>query len=115
MTRGTTAYTRAMARPSQASARATSGYSGRLLVRMPSALHEELARTAEREAVSLNQLITTLLAAGVRGGGRPAEPEDRPGPSPRTLRIVLAINVAVLLVAAGLATALLVLALRDAL
>src|SRR4026207_2447333 len=44
--------------------------SGRLLLRMPAALHAELARTAEREGVSLNQFITRTLAGRVGGGGR---------------------------------------------
>lgn len=41
-------------------------YSGRLLVRMPPALHAELARRAAEQGVSLNQLVVTLLAGGVR-------------------------------------------------
>ncbi len=52
--------------------------SGRLLLRMPAALHAELARTAEREGVSLNQFITRALAGRIgwgtdadeRGSGR---------------------------------------------
>ena len=39
--------------------------SGRLLLRMPAALHAELARTAEREGVSLNQFITGALAGRI--------------------------------------------------
>jgi predicted HicB family RNase H-like nuclease len=39
--------------------------SGRLLVRMPPALHEQLARLAAEQGVSLNQLVVTLLAGGV--------------------------------------------------
>ncbi len=34
-------------------------------MRMPSALHEQLAREAARQGVSLNQLIVSLLAGGV--------------------------------------------------
>lgn len=43
-------------------------YSGRLLLRMPKSLHRELADQAEREGVSLNQLVVAYLAreAGVR-------------------------------------------------
>jgi antitoxin HicB len=37
-------------------------YSGRLLLRMPKSLHRELAEQAEREGVSLNQLVVTHLA-----------------------------------------------------
>jgi hypothetical protein len=40
-------------------------YSGRLLLRMPRSLHEELARASDREGVSLNQFITSALAAAV--------------------------------------------------
>jgi len=38
-------------------------YSGKLLVRMPKSLHRRLAETAEREGVSLNQYIVSLLSA----------------------------------------------------
>jgi antitoxin HicB len=44
-----------------------SSHSGRFLVRMPSALHEELTRAAEREQVSLNRFVTAQLAASVAG------------------------------------------------
>lgn len=37
-------------------------YSGRLLVRMPKSLHRRLAETAEREGVSLNHYIVSLLS-----------------------------------------------------
>ena len=51
------------------------GYSGKLLVRMPKSLHESLARQARKEGVSLNQLVLYYLArqAGTplgRGGTR---------------------------------------------
>ena len=49
--------------------RAASSHSGRLLIRMPPALHAELARAAERNEVSLNQFITTSLATGVGSHG----------------------------------------------
>jgi antitoxin HicB len=45
-------------------------YSGRLLLRMPRTLHGELTRAAEREGVSLNQLITDVLASAVNWQGR---------------------------------------------
>jgi antitoxin HicB len=50
-------------------------HSGRLLLRMPQTLHAELARTAEREKVSLNQFITDALAGalGWRTTGRKAQ------------------------------------------
>jgi RNA polymerase sigma-B factor len=37
--------------------------SGRILVRMPPAMHDELAQAAEREGVSLNQHITNVLGS----------------------------------------------------
>lgn len=37
-------------------------YSGQFNVRIPPSLHRELATEAEREGVSLNQLVTTKLA-----------------------------------------------------
>lgn len=43
-------------------------YSGRLLLRLPRALHRRLAREARRQDVSLNQYIVAQLAEGsVRG------------------------------------------------
>lgn len=39
-------------------------YSGRVLVRMPSALHQNLSREAQRQRVSLNQFIVYVLADG---------------------------------------------------
>lgn len=39
--------------------------SGRFVVRMPPALHAELAERAAREGVSLNALVVALLAGGV--------------------------------------------------
>jgi hypothetical protein len=39
--------------------------SGRLNVRMPPALHEQLAARAAEQGVSLNQLIVSLLAGGI--------------------------------------------------
>ena len=40
-------------------------YSGRFVQRIPRSLHMRLARRAESEGVSLNQLATTLLAEGL--------------------------------------------------
>lgn len=42
------------------------GYSGRVLVRMPSSLHALLSAEAERDGVSLNQFTVAALAAAVR-------------------------------------------------
>lgn len=40
-------------------------YSGKFVVRLPRSLHRQLAETAEREGVSLNQLINVALAQSV--------------------------------------------------
>ncbi len=42
-----------------------SSYSGKVLLRIPASLHEKLAKEAEREGVSLNQWMVTLLSAGL--------------------------------------------------
>ncbi|PYE90583.1 type II toxin-antitoxin system HicB family antitoxin [Phyllobacterium leguminum] len=46
-------------------------YGGQWRQRVPKSLHAALARRAEREGVSLNMLVTTLLAEGIgrRMGG----------------------------------------------
>jgi predicted RNase H-like HicB family nuclease len=86
--------------------------SGKLLVRMPRTLHADLARAADREGVSLNQLIVGALTSAVawrRPGG--AAPAAASSSRSRTLTIVLAANLAVLAIAAIVAVAALVAAL----
>lgn len=54
-------------------------YSGQFRVRLPAELHGALAREAERQGTSLNQLVLGFLAGGI-GWGRPAlaiAPADR--------------------------------------
>jgi antitoxin HicB len=46
--------------------RVADSFSGRFSVRVPRSLHEALSRRAEEEDCSLNQLVTALLAEGVR-------------------------------------------------
>ena len=86
--------------------------SGRLLLRMPAALHAELARTAEREGVSLNQFITRALAGKI-GWGTEAD-DDSPAAAPsdnrRLIAIALVVNAIVIGLAALAAIAVLVLA-----
>jgi hypothetical protein len=79
---------------------------------MPATLHDELARAAETEGVSLNQLITGVLASAVgwRAPGDEARGTPRAG---RMTRIVLVANLVVLALAAIAAIVLLVIALRD--
>jgi RNA polymerase sigma-B factor len=92
-------------------------HSGKLLVRMPATLHDELARAAETEGVSLNQWITSALASAVgwrtddrpaKTTGEDAQGEAAPSLSPRVTRVALAANLAVVLIAAIAAIALLV-------
>jgi hypothetical protein len=79
-------------------------YSGRLLLRMPRSLHEELARASDRDGVSLNQFITSVLASSVEwrredsGTGSQVRATSR---RPRGMAIVLVLN----LVLVGLAAA----------
>jgi hypothetical protein len=83
---------------------------------MPATLHDELARAAEAEGVSLNQLITGVLAGAVewRSGehARGAKPAHEPTLPGRLTRAALAANLAVVLVATIVAISLLIVALR---
>jgi RNA polymerase sigma-B factor len=102
--------------------KAASGHSGRFLVRMPSALHEELTHAAEREHVSLNRFVTAALAESVAAPGAgsspqpvPAGVDEPPGAHThrqRRFRMLLLANVAVIVVAAAAAVVLLILALQ---
>ena len=110
--------------------KAGSNYSGRFLVRMPSDLHEQLARAAERQEVSLNRYVTDALATSLApAASEPVEtltpddaaqtvvsepPADEPkrAPSPGVLRVALATNLAVVVLAGVVAVVLLVLALQ---
>lgn len=98
-----------------------SSHSGRLLLRMPSALHADLASAAEREGVSLNQLIVGLLSRSLAVSGEDGRGAAAIGSEPaagaresRTLRLALAANLVVLVVAGAIAVVLLVVALTDA-
>jgi hypothetical protein len=79
-------------------------YSGRLLLRMPASLHEELARASDRDGVSLNQFITGVLASAVSWrnedatAARPADEPPKRGS--RRLAILLAVNLVLVGVAA---------------
>ena len=119
----------------QAGSRAADSYSGRFLVRMPKPLHAELASAAEREQVSLNRYVTDVLSAAVQQGGAdrasnaaaaedPAlvaastqdpgtdsRPETQPA-APRSIRLVLATNMVVVVFAGVVALVLLVIALQ---
>jgi RNA polymerase sigma-B factor len=111
--------------PEGAKQKASSSHSGRLLLRMPSELHRELSRAAEREQVSLNRFITDALAEAVAdeteatsSEGAPATaPERNAAPTPgrhgtRALTVALATNLVVVVVAGLAALALLILAVQ---
>lgn len=100
----------------------TSTYSGKFLVRMPSELHEQLAHAAQREDVSLNKFVTEVLATSVGAGSASdqepasgeldAAPSSSPRLSPSAVRVALATNLVVVMVAGLVAVILLVLALQ---
>ncbi len=95
---------------------ATPRHSGKLLVRMPATLHDELARAAESEGVSLNQLINGILAGAVHWRSVDAVADAGPRGrwhSGRLTPIVLGANFAVVLVAAIVAITVLVVAWRG--
>lgn len=101
-------------------------HSGRLLLRMPQSLHSDLAEEAEREQVSLNAYINTLLVAarqqrpaGAAAAAPAADAAAQPAPASseeiahsarlqRFLALALGANVAVVAIAAAIAVVLLV-------
>jgi hypothetical protein len=82
-------------------------HSGRLLLRMPEALHSELARASQRSGKSLNAFINEVLAAAVSRRGRPPT-----GRRPRGHDRLLVANLVVVGVVGVLCIALLVQTLR---
>jgi RNA polymerase sigma factor (sigma-70 family) len=84
-------------------------HSGRLLLRMPPALHTDLASAARRGNVSLNQFITDTLAAAMGSNGDGAEPR-KPAPAPRWLPAAIVTNIVILAIAGILALILLLVA-----
>jgi HicB family len=92
-----------------------SSRSGRLLLRMPSELHDELSRLAEREGVSLNQLIVKTLSESLDGPVRLDMPLPPPKPSwrERFLGFALVANIVVVALA-GVAALVLIVAAWDA-
>lgn len=82
-------------------------HSGRLLLRMPRALHAELAKRSDAEGVSLNQFIVGALSRAVSDD----EPRrDEPRPMSSALRVALIVNAIVVAIAAATAIALIVVA-----
>jgi hypothetical protein len=92
---------------------AASSHSGRLLVRMPRSLHADLSSAAEREEVSLNQFITSVLASAV--SWRRVEDDEPAGSTAyeSARRRALNLNVAVLWIVALTALVLLVVELAQ--
>jgi len=93
--------------PADTPAPARGGHSGRVLVRMTPALHDELARAAERERISLNQFITGALSAAVDDNG----PESTRSQAPRWLPAAIVTNIVILAVTGIVALVLLLVAL----
>jgi hypothetical protein len=89
----------------EATSKDDSGHSGRLLLRMPPALHGELARAAEREGTSLNAYITQTLSDALNG----TEPQRPPASAPgRFLRIAVIADLVLVALATVAAVALLI-------
>jgi hypothetical protein len=86
-------------------------HSGKLLLRMPSELHGDLAKAAEREGTSLNAYITQTLSESLNGNAngdrRPAAAS--PGPS-RFMRIAVIVDLVMVAIATAAAIALLIVA-----
>jgi hypothetical protein len=96
---------------------------------MPATLHDELARAAAMEGVSLNQLITGALAAAMGwrvpdgdgmttatsqiAGGAESSRSDGHWLSARAIRLALVANAVVLVIAAVAAIALLIVAWQN--
>jgi RNA polymerase sigma-B factor len=103
----------------QSRSRARSDYSGRILVRMPSELHAQLAEAAQREDMSLNRFVNDALSSSVDGSGPRAEAATAEADSRfsrgRAIRLALATNLAVVVLAAIAAVVLLVLAVQRGL
>ena len=53
-------------------------FSGRFVVRLPRSLHRQLAKRAEAEGTSLNQLVVMLLAEGIGRWGEQIQLAARP-------------------------------------
>lgn len=88
-----------------------STHSGRLLLRMPRALHAQLAARADASGSSLNQYIVETLTAGLgQEHGTAVEAGERK--VPRSLRFHLLANTVVVALAGATCVVLLVLAWR---
>jgi RNA polymerase sigma factor (sigma-70 family) len=101
--------------------KSSGGHSGRLLLRMPRPLHDDLAEAAEREDLSLNRYITGILTSAlhspsVEGAERvehAEQPELEAREVPRWLPAAIVANIVVVAVAAIVAVVLLVIAWQN--
>jgi predicted RNase H-like HicB family nuclease len=100
--------------------RRTPSHSGRLLLRIPQDLHAELAQKADREEVSLNGLLTGMLAGAVgwqrNGVTERVGPDASPGEDAarsRFLPAAIIANIVVVVVAALAAITLLIIAWQN--
>ena len=84
-----------------------STHSGRLLLRMPRALHAQLAARAEADGLSLNQYIVDTLTKAPEGTSSPAQ-GSADGKTARSVRLALLANAVVVAFAAATCVALLV-------
>jgi RNA polymerase sigma-B factor len=101
--------------PREKAAKPSASHSGRLLLRMPRTLHDELAVAAEREGLSLNRFITSILTASVRGHDDelPESSNLEAREVPRWLPAAIVANIVVVVVAALVAVVLLVIAWQN--
>jgi hypothetical protein len=85
-----------------------STHSGRLLLRMPRALHAQLAERADAAGSSLNQYIVETLTRALEEP--PTEGAPEPRRVPRSLRVALLANALVVALAAATCVVLLLVA-----
>jgi hypothetical protein len=110
--------------PRSQSSPAEAEHSGRLLLRMPPPLHDDVAAAAERGGLSLNRFITGTLTKAV-GGQNPNE-RDRSDPAlahdaaglsarevPHWLPAAIVANIVVIVIAALAALVLLMMAWQN--
>ena len=84
-----------------------STHSGRLLLRMPRALHAQLAARSEAAGQSLDQYIVETLTGALEGETRADRPPEERA-APRSLRLALVANAIVVALAAATCVVLLV-------
>lgn len=87
--------------------------SGRLLLRIPQGLHAELAHKADREEVSLNGLITGMLAGAVGWQREGVSEHSHAAARSRFMSVAIIANIVVVALAALAAIALLIIAWQN--